>query len=280
MSYAGDAVGDCGARCRWAAKRCSFNWRFLVSNAANCARIRQVRVGFADERRTYTQVFERYALELSRHMTILDVARHLDVGWDLIKDIQKTRSAASASLRPKLKDLRQIAIDEIAIGKGHRYLTLVLDLDTGAVVFVGDGKGAEALKPFWRRLKRRRAQGSKPWPWTCRQPTSRPSQKTLPKATIVFDHFHVVKLFNDKLSGLSSRALATKPRGELEKKVLKGTRWLLLKNPENLDEERNEPQRLEEALELNQPLATAYYMKEDLRQFWAQRTRKACQPDS
>ena len=46
-----------------------------------------------------------------------------------------------------------MAIDEIAVGKGHRYLTVVLDLESGAVVFVGDGKGAAALEPFWRRLR-------------------------------------------------------------------------------------------------------------------------------
>jgi transposase len=52
--------------------------------------------------------------------------------------------------------------------------------------------------------------------------------------------------------------------------VLKGTRWLLLKAAENLDEKRNEKQKLEEALALNKSLATAYYLKEDLRQFWEQ----------
>jgi transposase len=55
----------------------------------DCGRVRQVKVPFADPYRSYTRAFERYALELSRGMTILDVARHLDVGWDLIKDIQK-----------------------------------------------------------------------------------------------------------------------------------------------------------------------------------------------
>ena len=54
------------------------------------------------------------------------------------------------------------------------------------------------------------------------------------------------------------------------KEVLKGTRWLLLKNPENLDAEKDEKRRLEEALALNQPLAVAYYLKEDLRRFWEQ----------
>jgi transposase len=56
----------------------------------------------------------------------------------------------------------------------------------------------------------------------------------------------------------------------LQKKVLKGTRWLLLKHPDNLDPKRNEKQRLKEALKLNEPLATAYYLKEDLRQLWEQ----------
>jgi len=55
-----------------------------------------------------------------------------------------------------------------------------------------------------------------------------------------------------------------------QKEVLKGTRWLLLKNPENLDDQKNERQRLEEPLELNKPLPTANYMKEDLRALWDQ----------
>jgi transposase len=80
----------------------------------------------------------------------------------------------------------------------------------------------------------------------------------LPKAKIVFDHFHVIKLFNDKLSELR-RALYREATDMMQKKVLKGTRWLLLKNPENLDTDKDEKRRLKEALKLNEPLATAYY---------------------
>ena len=85
---------------------------------------------------------------------------------------------------------------------------------------------------------------------------------------MVFDRFHVVKLFNDKLSDLR-RSLYHQAE-DAQKKVLKGVRWLLLKASENLDAERDEESRLEEALKLNKPLATAYYLKEDLRQFWEQ----------
>ena len=231
-----------------------------------CGKVRQVKVDFADPRRTYTKAFERYALGLSRRMTILDVARHLGVSWDVVKDIQK-RDLSRRYAKPKLKDLRQIAIDEIAVGKGHRYLTVVLDLKGGAVVFVGDGKGGDALKPFRKRL--RRCEAKVEAVAMDMSPAYHAAVSTyLPKATIVFDHFHVIKLFNDKLSDLR-RSLYHQADGE-QKKVLKGSRWLLLKAPENLDPERDEEARLEKALELNKPLATAYYLKEDLRQFWTQ----------
>ncbi len=232
-----------------------------------CGAVRQVEVPFADPRRSYTKPFERYALELSRSMTILDVARHLGVGWDLIKDIQK-RDLSRRYAKPKLKHLRAIAIDEIAVAGGHRYLTVVLDLDGGAVVFVGDGKGADALKPFWKRL---RPSGAKIEAVAMDMSGAYQAavRAHLPKAAIVFDHFHVVKLFNDKLSELR-RALYREATEVQHKEVLKGTRWLLLKNAENLDPEKDEKSRLKEALKLNEPLAAAYYMKEDLRRFWEQ----------
>jgi len=231
-----------------------------------CGRVRQVDVTFADPRRSYTRAFQRYVLELSRRMTIRDVAAHLGVGWDLVKDIQK-RDLARRYARPKLKHLRHIAIDEIAVAKGHRYMTVVMDLESGAVVFVGDGKGADALKPFWRRL---RPSGARVEAVAMDMSAAyRQAVAThLKKAVIVFDHFHVIKLYNDKLSDLR-RSLYHQAKDE-QKKILKGARWLLLKSPESLDADKDEGRRLEEALALNKPLAAAYYLKEDLRRFWEQ----------
>jgi transposase len=241
---------------------------------ADCGLVRQVPLDFADARRSYTQAFERYVLELSLRMTIRDVAEHLHVGWDLVKDIQH-RYLSRKFRRIKLKHLRQIAIDEIGIGRGHRYLTVVLDLESGAVVFVGDGKGAEALQPFWKRLKRSRAK-IEAVALDMSPAYISAVETNLPKAVLVFDHFHVLKLFNDKLSDLR-RQLYREAKEQLHKDVLKGTRWLLLKNPENLDPTRDESKRLHEALTLNQPLATAYYLKDDLRRVWEQPDRRAAQ---
>ena len=237
----------------------------------DCGIVRQIKLGFANPRRTYTKKFERYAMELSRHMTIKDTARHLGVSWDVVKDIQK-RYLSKHYAKPRLKDLELIAIDEISIGKGHRYLTVVLDLFTGIVVFVGDGKGADALLPFWKRLK---SSGAKIDAVAMDMSPSFISAVTthLPTAAIVFDHFHVVKMFNDKLGAL--RRDLQRNAEEADKQVLKGTRWLLMKNPDNLRQEYDEKERLESALQLNKPLAAAYYLKEDLRQLWSQKNKES-----
>ena len=233
----------------------------------DCNAVRQTPLGFADPRRTYTRSFVQYVLHLARLMTIQDVALHLGVSWDVVKEIVKSDLQRRFS-NPKLRDLRQIAIDEISIGKGHRYLTIVLDLETGVVVHVGHGKGGDALMNFWKRLRRCGAKIEAVA--TDMSPAYIDAVSThLPDAVLVFDRFHVTKLFNDKLSDLRRELYRTTKEG-LEKDVLKGSRWLLLKRPENLDASRNEHERLEEALRLNAPLATAYYLKEDLGEFWEQ----------
>jgi transposase len=235
-----------------------------------CELTRQVKVPFADPWRTYTHAFERYALDLSRFGTIQDVADHLGVSWDIIKDIQK-RHLVRKYTKPKLKNLKEIAIDELAIGKGHRYVTVVLNLRSGVVVFVGDGKGADALTPFWKRLRASHAK-VQAVATDMSKAYIKAVRNNLARAIHVFDHFHVIKLYNEKLSAFR-RELYRELTDEHQRKLLKGTLWLLLKNPENLDDDRNETERLAEALALNTPLTTAYYMKEDLRQIWKQTTK-------
>jgi len=236
---------------------------------AACNKTRQVKLAFADERRSYTHSFERYALDLSRHSTIQDVAEHLGVSWDVIKDIQK-RYLTRRFAKVPLKHLRRIAIDEISIGRGQRYLTVVLDLDSGAVVFVGDGRGTASLEPFWKRLRSSRARIEAVA--TDMSPAYILAvHDNLPDAVHVFDRFHVMKLYNEQLADLR-REVQRFIEDVEQRRLLKGTLWLLLKNPENLNPRKNEQQRPENALRINKPLATAYYMKEDLREFWAQLT--------
>jgi transposase len=235
-----------------------------------CQVRRRVHVKFADPRRQYTRQFERHVQELLNFMTPQDISLHLGISWDVANDIQKRRLQREFG-KPRLKHLRRIAIDEIHLGKRHRFITLVIDLDSGAVVHAGKGKGAEALTSFWKRLKSSRAK--------VRAVATDMSPAyvsavlhNLPGATLVFDRFHIVKLLNEKLTQL--RRQLYRQADAMGRPLLKGIRWLLLRNPENLDDTKNERQRLQEALSLNQPLATAYYLKEDLRQFWSQPNRQ------
>jgi transposase len=230
-----------------------------------CKAIRQAEIGFADPRFTYTKSLARYVIHLARYMTISDVSKHLKLSWDIIKSIQK-RYLRKKYARPSLKDLKRIAIDEIYVGK-RGYLTIVLDVLSGAVVFVGDGKGSEALEPFWIRLRRCPKVKIEAVAIDMSPAYIKAVGENLKSAAIVFDHFHVIKLMNEKISDFR-RQLHNSTTDKLQRSVLKGTRWLLLTAKENLNTKEKSADRLKRALKINRPLAVVYYMKEDLRQVW------------
>jgi transposase len=167
---------------------------------------------------------------------------------------------------PNLNELEQITIDEISVGK-HHYLTVVMNILDGAVIFVEDGKGSEALEPFWKRLRRYRKVKIEAVAIEMSPADIKAVQKNLQQAVIVFDHFHVIKLFNKNLSEFR-RQLYNNTTEKLHRSVIKGTRWLLLTAKEKLEEKQDNLQRLKQALDINKPLASVYYMKEDLRQIW------------
>jgi transposase len=240
----------------------------------SCLRTRRIDINFAEKRKRYTKSFAKLVLLLAKSMTLKDIACFLRVGWDLVKDIYK-RYLKKRFSKPKISKLKYIAIDEISIRKGHKYVMLVMDLESGAVVYVGDGKGADALDGFWTRLKASRAK-LKAVSTDMGPAYVAAVRENLPGVPLILDRFHVVKLMNEKLAHIR-RSLYRELKDIMCKKVLKGARWILMKNPDNLSKERDEQERLKEALRLNEPLAAAYYMKEDLRQIWAQPDKEAAE---
>ena len=214
----------------------------------------------------YTKSFARLAIDLRKMMTILDVSRYLGVSETMIRGIDKKYLRKNFG-KPRLRDLEILAIDEIYIGRKKKFLTIVINWETGAIVFVGEGKGENALKPFWKRLRSSHAK-VKAVATDMSSAYYAAVQKNLPKVKHVFDRFHIVKLMNEKLTELRRDLQAEAEK--MGRTVLKGIRWLLLKHPDNLDESKNERARLIAALELNESLATAYYLKDDLNQIWQQ----------
>lgn len=237
----------------------------------SCGVKRQAEVRFAAPMKSYSKAFARLVVELLGHCSVGFVAKFLGIGWDTVKDIHK-RHLRKKYAKPPLKNLRVIAIDEMYLGKTLGYRTMVLDLTSGAVVYVGKGKDADALLPFWKSLKSSGARVeavamdmSKAYVLAV--------TKHLPDADIVFDPFHVIKLMNEHLDEIR-RDIWRSAVDKADKKAIKGTRWILLRGRENLSSEpgkngkASETELLEDALSLNAPLATAYYLKEDLRMLW------------
>ena len=247
---------------------------FVITPRVQCRKcpgVKTVQLPYVVPHKNHTKSFVRLVVDLRKVMTIADVACYLGVSEGMIRSIDKTYLGKRFS-KPKLRRLKSLAIDEISIRKGHKYITIVMDLASGAVMFVGDGKGQKALKPFWIRLRSSHAK-IKAVATDMSSAYYKAVRTNLPDATHVFDRFHIVKLMNDKLTAL--RRQLFREADESEQAVLKGTRWLLLKLPQNLDEDRDEQQRLQDALTLNEPLSIAYYLKEDLRQIWGQKGKRA-----
>jgi len=217
----------------------------------------------------YTKSFARMVVDLRKMMTIRDVARYLGVGEGMVRGIDKSYLQKTFG-KPRLRDLEVIAIDEIYVGKKNKFFTIVIDWRTGSIVFVGEGKGQNALKPFWKRLRSSKAK-IKAVATDMSSAYYAAVIKNMPTALQVFDRFHIVKLMNDKLTQL--RRDLQREAEVMNRNVLKGMRWLLVKHPDHLDESKNERVRLQEALDLNRSLAVAYYLKEDLSQIWQQSTK-------
>lgn len=238
----------------------------------DCKKVFQADIPFTHGNVSYTYRFSRYIIDLFRlGATISDIAKHLGVGWDMIKDIHK-KYLKRKYANPDISKVKRIGIDEFAVRKGHVYKTIVVDLDTGRIIYVGDGRGSSSLTDFWKRLKRRDIQ--------LELVTSDMSaayilavKENASEAIHVYDKFHVVQLVNEAVDKV--RRSVWNQETDLEKrKLIKGTRWMLLsKNLDKYDEAARN--RFENILQTNEPLFKAYYLKEDLCQIWMQKDKKA-----
>jgi len=197
-------------------------------------------------------------------MTLLDVAEFTALNWDTVKDIAKRRLRRDYG-RIDLKGVRYLSIDEIYVGKRRGYYTLVMDIESGRILWVSQGRGKAGLRGFWPRLRRSRvriravAMDMSGAYWAA-------VVEALVGVAVVFDKFHIIQLMNQRLNELRLE-LVREAEGSM-KMVIKGTRYLLLTRAANLAEEQLP--KLERALKLNEPLSQAWYLKEELSLLWEQ----------
>ena len=234
-------------------------WRLQCKR---CGALRWPRLPFVKGKARHTRRFAQFAIDLVHWMTVLGVARVLKVGWDLVKDIHKEH-LKSKYKAPPLKDLKYLGIDEFSIRKGRSYMSIFVDLQSGRILHAVEGNAGKDIVPFLKVL-RRKAPNLKAIAMDMSTAFSSAVEEHLPGVAIVFDRYHVSALMNKGIEDLRREQ-----QSQLDKegqKVLKGTRFLLLKNYETLDQEKQT--RLAQLLQANAPLLTIHTMKEQFREFW------------
>jgi transposase len=189
-------------------------------------------------------------------------ARH-NLSWGTVKSIDKELIELGLSKRD-LSGLRRLGIDEVAMAKRHRYLTVVTDLRARKVVWVGEGRKSRNLAGFFRPLPeatRRRIDVVAIDMWEAYRKSVK---KWLPNAKIVFDKFHVIEHLNKALDEV--RKNEARRLDKDDRKILKRKRWVLLKGAENLSPEQQGT--LRELMDANENLQKAYLLKEEFRDFY------------
>lgn len=112
------------------------------------------KIPFADGKQRMTHSFKDYALDLLRFGTIQDVAKHLGVSWDVIKELHKNFLRKEYA-EIYLSDVQHISIDEFSIAKRHKYMTIFVNIPTGRIIHAVEGRKVKDIKAFLNELKKK-----------------------------------------------------------------------------------------------------------------------------
>ena len=233
-----------------------------------CERVRVEQQEFVEPYARVTKRLACYIHSLCKMATIKEVAEHMGLDWKTVKNIDK------AFLEEEFGDtdytgLRILAVDEMAIHKGHRYVTVVLDYETGRIVWIGKGRREDTLDSFFKKMPEEVRRGIRAIATDMWKPYLKAFRKWCPEAQIVYDFFHLVRDYSKIIDKIRNKEYQKADAGG--RAVLKGTKYLLLKNWENLKEK--EIVRLEQVLEVNKTLSIVYILKDYLKGIYKHRDR-------
>lgn len=218
----------------------------------------------------YARVTRRLAesvARLCRDVPILQVAGYFHLDWKTVKRIDK--ESLKERLGPvDLRGVTALLMDEFAIHKGHRYATTIVDPYTKRVLWVGRGHTRESLRPFFALLGPEGCRAIRAVVMDMSSAYEREVRAHCPQAEIVFDLFHVVAKYGreviDRVRVDESNRLRHSRKA---RHVIKSSRWLLLRNKENVSRPKDRV-RLRELLDANKALLKAYVLKDDLKHLW------------
>ena len=227
---------------------------------------------WSDKHSRNTFSFEALVIELYREMSGTAVCRHLKISWSTMWAIIE-RGVKRGLARRKPTPLPFIGIDEKAIARRHRYVTIVCDLVRGKIEWVGIGRDSEPLSSFFRELPAERLasiEGIATDMWPAFHTAIR-DHVPGGLSKIVYDRFHAMQVVTSALDRIRKgehRALLS--AGD---RSLAGTRWVWLTTPAKMNERMRE--RLASVRNLANKTARAWTLKEAFAEMWKLPTRMA-----
>ncbi|MCP4716378.1 MAG: ISL3 family transposase [Deltaproteobacteria bacterium] len=226
----------------WVGPRVSYTKRFAAAVALSCAELR----------------------------SLSSVAKEYDIHRHTVKQIDK------AALEKELVDVsdtapRLIGVDEAAIKRRHRYATVVVDLDEKSVPYLAKGRTKESLSGYYEALGPDKCGNIKAVAMDMWKPYEEVTRQYCPNAEIVFDPFHIISAYGREVVD-KVRIKEARNASMHDGFFIKGCKYLLLKNKQNLDRSKHEPAKLSELLRINKRLFKVYILKDDLKQLWRYRS--------
>lgn len=221
----------------------------------------------------YSRVTRRLAASVARlckFVAVKHVSAYFDLDWDAVKRIDEL--ALESELGPiNLDGVEQMLMDEFAINKGHRYATVIVDARNKRVLWVCRGHTREAIRPFFKELGPERCAKIRAVGMDMNSAYDLEVKAWCPNAEVVYDLFHVVAKYGREVIDRVRVDEANRVRNDTKaRQVVKRSRWLLLRNRENVTKS-DDKIRLRELLAANEGLMTVYVLKDDLKELWSYR---------
>ncbi|MCK4258432.1 MAG: ISL3 family transposase [Halanaerobiales bacterium] len=208
----------------------------------------------------FTLLFDAFIMELATIMPINSIAKligeHDTRIWRVVNHyVEEARGKEDYS------EVKSIGIDETSSKRGHNYITVFVDLEESKVIYATEGKDFSTIKSFTKDLKVHHGNPRNIENVSCDMSTAfiKGTEENLPNADITFDKFHVMKKVNEALDEVRRME-------QTENNLLKRTRYVWLKNPENLTKKQKDS--LGSLSKMNLKTVKAYNLKLSLKEFW------------
>lgn len=253
-------------------------WGYLVEFLYTARRVQCLRHGivveflpWADGKSPITQPFKLFLAHWAKRLSWKEVAIQFRVSW--LNVFESVQHVVAYGLKHRnLEGIKSLGVDEIQYLRGHKYLTLVYQVDKTCrrLLFVGKDRRVKTLLRFFYRFGKERSRKIRAICSDLWKPYLKVIKRKLPKALHILDRFHIMKYLNEAVDNTRRQETAQLRRDGYEP-ILEKSRWCLLKNKSN--QTRAQLAKLKELVQYNLKTMRAYLLKEAFQHLWTYHTR-------